>query len=96
MIKDFEYTLNWMAKHSGTETLVYFLSLIAFAWFSNAVLKRILIKAGFRFLEVLPMENASHGHKFIERLANVLPAIVVSIGIMLVPGVPTVAVNVIQ
>ena len=96
MIKDFEYTLNWMAKHSGTETLVYFLSLMAFAWFSNAVLKRILIKAGFRFLEVLPMENASHGHKFIERLANVLPAIVVSIGIMLVPGVPTVAVNVIQ
>lgn len=96
MLKDIEYTLNWMAKHSGTETLIYFLSLIAFAWFANAVLKRILIKAGFKFLHLLPIENATHGDRFIMRLANVLPAIVISIGILLVPGVPPVVVTVIQ
>lgn len=96
MLKDIEYTLNWMAKYSGTETLIYFLSLIAFAWFANAVLKRIMIKAGFKFLQLLPLENAAHGDRFIMRLANVLPAIVFSIGIMLVPGVPPVVVTVIQ
>jgi miniconductance mechanosensitive channel len=96
MLKDIEYTLNWMAEHSGTETLIYFLSLVVFAWFANAVLKRILIKAGFKFLGTLPIEDASHGHRFIRRLANVLPAIVVSVGIMLVPGVPPVVVTVIQ
>ena len=96
MLEDMEYTVNWMAMHSGSETLIYFLSLIAFAWFANAVLKHILIKAGFKFLEVLPFENASYGRKFLERLANVLPAIVISIGITLVPGVPPVAVTVIQ
>ncbi|HEU4709895.1 MAG TPA: mechanosensitive ion channel domain-containing protein [Methylophilaceae bacterium] len=96
MFDDIEYTLNWMAKYSGTETLIYFLSLIAFAWFANAVLKHILIKAGFRFLDALPIENAAHGHKFIERLVNVLPAMVISVGIALVPGVPPVVVNVLQ
>jgi miniconductance mechanosensitive channel len=96
MLKDFEFTLDWLASHSGAETLVYFLSLIVVAWFANAVLKRVLIKAGFKFLEALPIENASHGNRLIERLANVLPAIVVSIGIMFVPGVPSVVITVIQ
>src|SRR3546814_469519 len=96
MLEDIEYTFNWMAKHSGSETLIYFLSLIAFAWFANAVIKSILVKAGFKFLQALPFENASHGNKFLRRLANVLPAIVISIGITLVPGVPPVAVAVIQ
>src|SRR3546814_11319159 len=85
-----------MAKHVVSDTLIYFLSLIAFAWFTNAVIKSILGKASFKFLQTLPFENASHGNKFLRRLANVLPAIVLSIGITLVPGVPPVAVAVIQ
>ncbi|KLI97617.1 mechanosensitive ion channel family protein [Luteimonas sp. FCS-9] len=62
------------------------------AWLANFVTKRILLRGLGRLLQRTPLGGAQHDHQVrlqaIPRLANVVPALVISAGISVVPDLP--------
>ena len=74
-------------------TLLMLAALLLVAWLANFVTKKILLRGLRRVLRMLPGlrgDDASPAVQMraIPRLANVVPALVVSAGIVLVPGLP--------
>jgi miniconductance mechanosensitive channel len=96
MIENIEVALNWLENYVVLQTLVYSMTLVVVAWFANSVIKVLLVKLAIRFLQTIPFENAPAGNKLIKRLANIIPAIIISIGITLVPDISPIIVTVIQ
>lgn len=64
--------------------------LLVLAWLGNWIVKRILLRAIFRALRSTPVRQLEQDGnlKFIARLANVVPALIISEGILFVPGLP--------
>ncbi|MES2580870.1 MAG: mechanosensitive ion channel family protein [Pseudomonadota bacterium] len=96
MMDDLNLTIEWLANRAALQTFVYSGLLILIAWFVNSVVKVLLIKIAFNLLSVISLENVRSGNKLIKRLANILPAIVIAIGIPFIPGVPDVIDTIIQ
>lgn len=96
MIEDIELVLDWLENHAILETFIYSLALLGVAWFANSVIKVVLVKLAFRFLQAITYGNDSSGNRLIKRLANILPAIVISAGIVLIPGINPMVVTVVQ
>ncbi|MBJ6982142.1 mechanosensitive ion channel domain-containing protein [Luteimonas sp. MC1572] len=74
-------------------TLVMLAALLLLAWLANLVTKKVLLRGVRRVLGMLPAvrgDAASPGIRLrvVPRLANVVPALVISAGITLVPGLP--------
>lgn len=74
------------------------LVLVIGAWISNFIVKQLLLRG----LEKL-LANTRYGrdkelsrHRIISRLANIVPALIISAGIVLVPGMPEMAIKVVQ
>ena len=65
-------------------------ALLILAWLGNWIVKRILLRAIFRALRATPVRQLEENGnlKFIARLANVVPALIISEGILFVPGLP--------
>lgn len=65
-------------------------ALLVLAWLGNWIVKRILLRAIFRALRATPVRQLEENGnlKFIARLANVVPALIISEGILFVPGLP--------
>ena len=74
-------------------TLLMLAALLLLAWLANFVTKKILLRGLRRVLGMLPGLRGDDSSpavqiKAIPRLANVVPALVISAGIVLVPGLP--------
>lgn len=65
-------------------------ALLTLSWLGNWIVKRILLRAIFRALRATPVRQLEQDGnlKFIARLANVVPALIISEGILFVPGLP--------
>ena len=65
-------------------------ALLVLAWLGNWIVKRILLRAIFHALRATPVRQLEENGnlKFIARLANVVPALIISEGILFVPGLP--------
>ncbi len=71
-------------------TLVGLLALALVAWIANWLTRRVLLAVVGRLAKASPSkwDDAVMGRRVLARLANVVPALVVPGGIVLVPGVP--------
>jgi miniconductance mechanosensitive channel len=96
MIDNLNLTIEWLENHAVLQTFIYSGLLLLVAWFVNSVVKVLLIKLAFNLLSVISLENLRSGNKLIKRLANILPAIVIAIGIPFIPGIPAVIDTIIQ
>jgi len=96
MIDDLNLTIAWLENHAVLQTFVYAGLLLLIAWFANSVLRVLLLKVTFNLLKGIPLDNARSGFKLTKRLANILPAIVISIGVRFIPGIPDVIDTIIQ
>ena len=96
MIDDLNSTIAWLENHAVLQTFVYAGLLLLIAWFANSVLRVLLLKVTFNLLKGIPLDNARSGFKLTKRLANILPAIVISIGVRFIPGIPDVIDTIIQ
>lgn len=96
MIDDLNLTIEWLENHAVLQTFIYSGLLLLVAWFADSVIKVLLIKLASNLLSVVSFENLRSGNKLIKRLANILPAIVIAIGIPFIPGVPDVLDTIIQ
>ena len=95
-MNDLNLTIEWLANHAVLQTFIYAGLLLLIAWFANSVVKVLLVKLAFNLLRVIPNDNVRSGYKLIKRLANILPAIVIAVGIRFIPGVSDVLDTIIQ
>ncbi|MBX3664303.1 MAG: mechanosensitive ion channel family protein [Burkholderiales bacterium] len=79
-------------------TLLALLLLLTAAWLSNWITKRILVRGAYRLLRATPLGRNTDlsQHGVIRRLANVVPAVVLSAGVAAVPELPDALVTVVR
>ncbi|WP_298187617.1 mechanosensitive ion channel domain-containing protein [uncultured Pseudomonas sp.] len=85
---------NWLEHYPELYSLTGLSLLILAAWLANWVVKRILLRGLYRLLKATPIgqDGTLHNSRIIARLANIVPALIISAGIMLVPHLPEAAV----
>ncbi|WP_223871723.1 mechanosensitive ion channel family protein [Candidatus Dactylopiibacterium carminicum] len=87
-----------LAENPLLYTLIALSLLLSLSWLGNWIVKRILLVALFRALRASPLGEVRQGDDldFIARLANVVPALIISEGILYVPGLPEALVTVVS
>ncbi|HYQ37677.1 MAG TPA: mechanosensitive ion channel family protein [Pseudomonas sp.] len=82
--------LDWLEHQPLLFTLASSALLLAVAWLANWLVKHILVRGLYKLLDAteLGRQTHLHDHGVIRRLANVVPALILSAGIELVPGLP--------
>ncbi|MCY1487980.1 Mechanosensitive ion channel [compost metagenome] len=90
--------LHWLQQHPELHTLISLGLLLLGAWAANWVVKRILLRSLFHVLEstTLGQDQALKDIRIVSRLANIVPALVLSAGIGLVPHLPEAVVIVVR
>jgi len=95
MSDDLAGWLDWLRAHPELQTLLASATLIFAAWLSNWIVKRILVRGLYHLLQHT-RENKLQDFGVIKRLSNIVPALVLSIGVTTVPGLPEGAVTVVR
>lgn len=89
-----------LAPYPWAYTTLMLLALLALAWLANLLTKRILLRGLAKVLQRTPLGGAGHDQQVrmqaIPRLANVVPALVISAGISVVPDLPPQLVTVVK
>ena len=98
MNETFTYALNWLEDYPQLQSLLGVALLLLLAWVGNLVVKRILLRGLYRLLRMnsLGQHAVSTDTSFIARLANIIPALIISTGIALVPNLPDVIVTIVR
>lgn len=86
----FNHSLEWLRQHPELHTFVASSVLLLLAWLSNWIVRRILLKG---LLRLVGGQIQDQG--LIKRLANVVPALVLTAGVKVVPGLPAALVTVV-
>lgn len=87
---------QWLDEHVWVYTLTSVFILLAAAWLSNFITKRILVNGLMRLLNAPTARPGEFDRfDFIPRLANVIPALVITFGIRFVPDLPEAVVTVV-
>ncbi|MEX0740043.1 MAG: mechanosensitive ion channel family protein [Pseudohongiella sp.] len=98
--------ISWLETYEWVSIAIAVLILLAAAWLCNLVTKRVLVRGVFSLLEGPPQtdENGKRLKRdkrvyyrfgFIRRLANVIPALVITFGVRLIPDMPEAVVAVV-
>lgn len=93
-----EQALAWFGAQAGSvwlQTLAATAFLLTVAWLSNWIVKRILVRGLYHLLEKfgdIPIREPG----IIRRLSNIVPALVLSIGIDAIPGISGAIVTVVR
>jgi len=85
MLDTLSVWLDWLSAHPKLQTLSACVLLISTAWLCNWVVKRILVRGLHRLLRHAgkgPLQDFG----IIQRLSNIVPALVLSSGALLIPG----------
>ncbi|MEJ6656395.1 MAG: mechanosensitive ion channel family protein [Pseudomonas sp.] len=82
--------INWLENYPQLYTLIALCLLVIGAWLANWIVKRLLVRGLVRLLQATPVGKGQllHDSKVISRLANIVPALILSGGIGLIPGLP--------
>lgn len=95
MQEEWNVWLEWLSEHAELQTVVASAALVFAAWFANWVVKRILVRGLYKVLRHA-RETELQDFGIIRRLSNIVPALVLSIGVNAVPGLPEAAVTVVR
>lgn len=94
----YQQLLEQLRLYPHLSTLTGVIVLLLVAWIANWIVKRILVRGIYKFLRTTAVsKNSSIAESpFIARLANIVPAVFLSLGVSLVPGLPEFVVSVVQ
>lgn len=95
MQEDVTIWLNWLNQHPQLQTLFAVLALVTIALLANWLVKHILVRG---FYNMLQRFGGAQRNDFgvVKRLSNIVPALIISSCISLVPGLPEAAVTVVK
>ncbi len=87
--------LDWLSQHPQLQTLVACLALITVALLANWLVKHILVRG---FYSMLLRFGGTQQNDFgvVKRLSNIVPAIIISSSVGLIPGLPEAAIAVVK
>ncbi|VXC77301.1 Miniconductance mechanosensitive channel YbdG [Pseudomonas sp. 8Z] len=88
MPAQYQAALQWLEQHPPLYTLLSLSVLVLAAWAANWIVKRILLRTLYRGLRATQLDRAIANSSVIARLANIVPALILSLGIVLVPNLP--------
>ncbi|WP_417659864.1 mechanosensitive ion channel family protein [Pseudidiomarina sp.] len=90
MQEQFQQWQQWLSEHPDMDTVVKLALLLGGAWLANFIVKKVLMRGAMTALSYTPAgkDRQLFERNIIARLANVVPALVISYGISLVPGLP--------
>jgi len=90
MPQQYTASLEWLQQYPELFTLLSIALLLLVAWIANWIVKRILVRGIYKALSATPLgaDPVVREAGIVARLANIVPAIIIAIGIMAVPGVP--------
>ncbi len=86
---------DWLSQHPQLQTLFACLALITVALLANWLVKHILVRG---FYSLLHRFGGTHQNDFgvVKRLSNIVPALIISSSVGLVPGLPEAAITVVK
>lgn len=98
MNEQYDAAIVWLEHYPQLYTVIALAALILGAWIANFIVKRILIGGLIRVLRATPFgtDDALHNSHVISRLANVVPALILSAGIGVVPGLSDTLVTIVR
>ena len=98
MEAQYNETITWLEQYPQLYTLISLALLVLAAWLANWIVKRILVRGLIRLLKATPvgMDQSLEKASFISRLANIVPALILSAGIGLIPGLPETLVTIVR
>src|SRR5690554_4000023 len=89
--------LTWLESYPQLESLLAIVLLLLVAWLGNLIVKRVLLRGVFRLVRIRSQsKEAVSEAPFISRLANIVPALIISTGIVLVPNLPPALVTIVS
>ncbi|WP_339878462.1 mechanosensitive ion channel family protein [Pseudidiomarina gelatinasegens] len=88
MQEQFQQWQQWLSEHPDMDTIVKLALLLLGAWLANFIVKKVLMRGAMTALSYTPAgkDRQLFERNIIARLANVVPALVISYGISAVPG----------
>lgn len=87
--------LDLLRAHPELHTLLASTALVFVAWLANWITKRIMVRGLYRLLRQL-RDQPAEDFGVIRRLANIVPALVLSLGVGAIPGLPDAFVSVVR
>lgn len=98
MEQHYEEAVNLLKVYPLVFTIVCLVLLVAIAWAANFAVKRILVRGITKLLgmTILRNDDILTNHNVVSRLSNVVPAMILSMGIKLVPDLPRGLVQVVE
>ena len=87
--------VDWLNQHPKLETLIALLALILFAALANWLVKHILVRGFYNLLQRIGGAQLND-FGVVKRLSHIVPALIISSSIHLIPGLPQAAVTVVQ
>lgn len=90
MQAQYDAALEWLESYPGLYTLLSVILLLLAAWLANWIVKRVLVRGLYSALRATPIgdDSALLDSRVIARLANIVPSVIISLGIGLISGLP--------
>ncbi len=95
MQEHLDISLGWLETYPYLETIVYCLGLALLAFIANFLVKRILVRGLYKLLKHVSGPNPQD-FGIVQRLSNIVPALIISSGVHLIPGLPKAAIAVVE
>lgn len=97
MTTNIESTLTWIVTHPELHALIFTTLLACVAWLANWLVKQLLARWLSRQLQnTVSGKDLLINDKLIRRLANIVPALLISVGIALIPELDGIVVTIVQ
>lgn len=96
MTEDWNSVITWLQGHQAIFSLMCVVLLVVVAWVANWVIKRILVRGLHRMLRSASVGQAIARSRVVARLANIVPAMIISAGIAWIPELPEVLMTVVR
>ncbi|WP_341647539.1 hypothetical protein [Thauera humireducens] len=90
MTQDMAVAIGWLEQHPPAYAVVVVIGLVLVAWLANWMTKHILLRGLRRLLSAVVVANDLEltPLRVVSRLSNVVPALVLMLGIRAVPALP--------
>lgn len=98
MTQDMAVAIGWLEQHPPAYAVVVVIGLVLVAWLANWMTKHILLRGLRRLLSAVVVANDLEltPLRVVSRLSNVVPALVLMLGIRAVPALPVALVAVVE
>jgi len=83
-----DFFFAFIKEHAWLEITLWLGGLVLLSFIVNFLMRHLLLRAVGRLLGLVKMDGGEHLHRAIARLANIVPALVFSLGLPLVPHLP--------